>query len=134
MNDGQGFTQTRSCTDYQERFKYFIVNGQVVDSDRETRTNNRTESQNATGTKVVYATSLTGRCEPGDSIKTNYYMTAPNLSPSGQWEVGPVLGIYSRIGYSTPTQASPASYMGDLVYPGAPLVSGGSSYETCIRN
>ena len=81
-----------------------------------------------------YATTLTNRCEAGDSVKTNYYMTAPNVSPSGQWEVGPILGAYSPIGGSTPTQASPASYMGDLVYPGTPLVSGGSSYETCIRN
>jgi hypothetical protein len=48
---GQNFTQTRSCTDYQERFKYFVVNGQVVDSDRETRTRARTESRTATGTK-----------------------------------------------------------------------------------
>jgi len=50
---GQSFTQTRSCTDYQERLKYFVVNGQVVDSDRETRTRARTESRTATGTKEV---------------------------------------------------------------------------------
>jgi len=53
VNQGQSFTQTRSCTDYQERFKYFVVNGQVVDSDRETRTRARTESRAATGTKAI---------------------------------------------------------------------------------
>jgi phage regulator Rha-like protein len=53
VNQGQTFTQTRSCTDYQERFKYFVVNGQVVDSDRETRTTSRTESITATGTKAI---------------------------------------------------------------------------------
>ena len=53
VNQGQNFTQTRSCTDYQERFKYYIINGQVMDSDRETRTTSRTESRTATGTKAV---------------------------------------------------------------------------------
>jgi hypothetical protein len=53
VNQGQSFTQTRSCTDYQERFRYFVVNGQVVDSDRETRTRARTESIAATGTKAI---------------------------------------------------------------------------------
>ena len=55
VNQGQSFTQTRSCTDYQERFKYFVVNGQVADSERGTRTTSRTESRNATGTKPAVA-------------------------------------------------------------------------------
>ena len=49
--EGDSFTQSRTCFDYQERFKYFVINGQVIDSDRETRSTSRTENRSAIGTK-----------------------------------------------------------------------------------
>jgi len=54
VDQGVSYDKTRNCTDYRERFKYFVINGQVVDSDRETRTRPRTETRIATGTKVIY--------------------------------------------------------------------------------
>ena len=76
VNVGQSFTQTRSCTDYQERFKYFVVNGQVMDSDRETRTTSRTERQSATGTKVITGSWV--------NVGNVYYKDGPQQSPPFQ--------------------------------------------------
>jgi hypothetical protein len=134
VREGEVFTQTQVCNDYKKREKFFIINGQVVDQESEMRTFMRIEERNATGTKIFYANYLTNKCEAGDSIKTNYYMTAPIVSPSGKWEAGPITGVYSQIGSSTPTQANPATYNGQLIYAGKSLVSGESSYQVCIRN
>ncbi len=53
VNQGESFTQTQTCDDYQERFKYYIIGGQVFDTDRETRIITDTKSRNATGTKIT---------------------------------------------------------------------------------
>ena len=73
---GQTFTQTRSCTDYQESFKYYVINGQVVDSDRRTRTTPRTESRGATGTKVITGSWV--------NVGNVYYKDGPHQSPPFQ--------------------------------------------------
>ena len=51
VNQGQTFTQSRTCYDYQERFKYYVIDGQVVNTDRETRTVTDNQSRSAVGTK-----------------------------------------------------------------------------------
>ncbi len=58
VNQGQSFTQTRTCYDYQERFKYYVIDGQVVDTDRETRTVTDNKSRTNTGTKVLLSVSI----------------------------------------------------------------------------
>jgi hypothetical protein len=135
---GQTFTQTRSCTDYQERFKYFVVNGQVVDSDRQTRTSSRTETRTATGSKAV---SCTQRTDVFGS--NNTYFIQARLD-GGQYGTSSVdrfslyvsdsVGSPTWTGDNLPTASSPITVNGTTYYAGNAFYTfgvDGAWYEVC---
>ncbi len=56
VQSGQRYLQERTCTDYRERNRYYVIDGQVVKTIKDTDTNTRTESRVQTGTYVAPAT------------------------------------------------------------------------------
>ena len=51
VDQGKSFTQTRSCSQNQERFIYYLTSGSVIEQNRGTRTVTVTGRRSATGTR-----------------------------------------------------------------------------------